>query len=123
MEHESITKEAEVAQAASLRSIFKGVVHGAPEPHRGNEKSPSVVRHRSSVVSFRRSLPWRTPKPHRKDENQATNFTDDHRKKNHLCPSVESVAISEGVVHGAPEPHRGNEKACWRIFALSASLR
>ncbi|RMG50385.1 MAG: hypothetical protein D6723_12365, partial [Acidobacteria bacterium] len=31
----------------------EGVVHGAPEPHRGDEESASVAGHRSSVVYFR----------------------------------------------------------------------
>ncbi|RMG50931.1 MAG: hypothetical protein D6723_11465 [Acidobacteria bacterium] len=36
--------------------IFEGVVHGASEPHRGDEKSASVAGHRSSVVYFRRRI-------------------------------------------------------------------
>ncbi|RMG54850.1 MAG: hypothetical protein D6723_04145, partial [Acidobacteria bacterium] len=34
--------------------------------------------------------------------------TDEEKNRS---PSVESVAIFEGVVHGAPAPHRGNEKS------------
>ncbi|RMG47078.1 MAG: hypothetical protein D6723_16545 [Acidobacteria bacterium] len=47
--------------------------------------------------------------PHRGDEHQATDFTDDHRKKKSSLSICESVAILEGVTQGVGTPHRRNE--------------
>ncbi|RMG50284.1 MAG: hypothetical protein D6723_12575 [Acidobacteria bacterium] len=34
-----------------------------------------------------------------------------------------ATLIFEGVVHGASEPHRGDKKVSWKIFAFFAPLR